>query len=263
MYIAYDAIFRLNVQTIIMEKVATTKFICEPFHSDFMGRLTLSVLGNHLLNCAGQHATDRGFGMARLNEEEHTWVLSRMTIEFEDLPKQYESFEIDTWVESVYRLFTDRNFQLRNKDGHTIGYARTVWAMIGMKSRKPIDLMSLYDGLILSYNYPENPCPIEKPSRIKVTAREPKDSFVAHYSDIDINGHVNSIRYIEHVMDLFSLDYLRSHKLYRFEIAYVSESYCGDKLNLFVSKEEDEIYSVEVRQAVTEIPVCRCKLFFK
>ncbi len=247
-----------------IEKVATSKFICEPFHSDFTGHLTLSVLGNHLLNCAGQHATDRGFGMARLNEEEHTWVLSRMTIEFDELPNQYETFEIDTWVESVYRLFTDRNFSLRNKDGRTIGYARTVWAMIGMKSRKPIDLMNLYDGLIPSYNYPENPCPIEKPSRIKVTAREPSGSFVAHYSDIDINGHVNSIRYIEHVMDLYSLDYLRSHPLHRFEIAYVSESYCGDKLNLFVDKEkEDEIYSVEVRQAVTEIPVCRCKLFFK
>ena len=43
----------------------------------------------------------------------------------------------------------------------------------------------------------------------------------------------------------------------------MSESFCGDKLHLFVSKDEDETYSVEVRQAVTEIPVCRCKLFFK
>ena len=215
-----------------MEKVATSHFICEPFHSDFSGHLTLSVLGNHLLNCAGQHASARGFGMARLNQEEHTWVLSRMAIEFDELPPQYEKFEIDTWVENVYRLFTDRNFAFRDSEGRTIVY-------------------------------PERECPIEKPGRIKVTAKEPSDSFVAHYSDIDINGHVNSVRYIEHVMDLFTIDYLRQHRLYRFEIAYVSESFCGDKLHLFVSKDEDETYSVEVRQAVTEIPVCRCKLFFK
>jgi len=248
---------------ITMKKVATFKFTCEPFHSDFLGHLTLSVLGNHLLNCAGQHATERGFGMARINEEKHTWVLSRMAIEFDELPNQYDSFEIDTWIESVYRLFTNRNFSLRDKDGRTIGFARTVWAMIGLKSRKPIDLMNLYDGVISSYNYPDNPCPIDKPGRIKVTTHEPSGSFVAHYSDIDINGHVNSIRYIEHVMDLFSLDHLRSHRLHRFEIAYVSESYFGDKLNLFMNKEEDLTYSVEVRQAVTEIPVCRCKLIFK
>ena len=31
-------------------------------HVDFTGKLTMGVLGNHLLNCAGFHAADRGFG---------------------------------------------------------------------------------------------------------------------------------------------------------------------------------------------------------
>ena len=45
-------------------KIGTYNFVAEPFHVDFTGRLTLGVLGNHLLNCAGFHATERGFGMA-------------------------------------------------------------------------------------------------------------------------------------------------------------------------------------------------------
>lgn len=246
----------------ILDKVATTCFVCEPFHSDFTGHLTLSVLGNHLLNCAGQHASARGFGIARLNEEEHTWVLSRMAIEFiDDVPSQYESFEIDTWVESVYRLFTDRNFSIRNQQGTTIGYARTTWAMIGMKSRKPIDLMSLYEGLVTTYVCPENPCPIEKSNRIKVTAKEPEYSYTARYSDIDINGHVNSIRYIEHVMDLYPLDFLRAHRMKRFEIAYVTESYCGETLGVFRDKESEYCDCVEIRHADGGI-VCRCRLVF-
>lgn len=247
-----------------MEKVETTHFVCEPFHADFTGRLTLSVLGNHLLNCAGQHASKRGFGIAHLNEEDHTWVLSRMAIEFEELPMQYETFEIDTWVESVYRLFTDRNFALRNQQGRTIGYMRTTWAMIGMQSRKPIDLTSLSDGAVVSYSCPEQPCPIEKTGRVKVTASEPLATFTAHYSDIDINGHVNSVRYIEHVMDLFQLDYLRQHPLHRFEIAYVNESYCNDQLAIYANpvsnSEQGDIWDVEVRKDT--LPICRCKLFF-
>ena len=240
-------------------KVQTTRFVCEPFHSDFTGHLTLSVLGNHLLNCAGEHAQARGFGMARLNEEEHTWVLSRMAIEMEEMPEQYETFEVDTWVESVYRLFTDRNFEVRNQEGRCIGYVRTVWAMIGMKSRKPIELMSLYDGMIVDYCYPEHPCPIEKPSRIKVTATEPVAHFTAHYSDIDINGHVNSIRYIEHVMDLYGLDYLREHRVKRFEIAYVTESYCGETLDIYVDHDDVSSDQVEVRHKDGSV-VCRCKV---
>ena len=41
-------------------KIGTYKFVAEPFHVDFTGRLTMGVLGNHLLNCAGFHASDRG-----------------------------------------------------------------------------------------------------------------------------------------------------------------------------------------------------------
>lgn len=252
----------INDTTGLQSKIATTGFVCEPFHADFTGRLTLSVLGNHLLNCAGQHASARGFGIARLNEEEHTWVLSRMAIELLDvMPMQYETFEVDTWVESVYRLFTDRNFALRNQQGSVIGYARTTWAMIGMQSRKPIDLTTLYDGLVADYVCPDNPCPIDKPSRIKVVADEPAGLFTARYSDIDINGHVNSIRYIEHVMDLYPLEFLREHRVRRFEIAYVTESYCGETLTLYRQNTAHLEDCVEVCHADGGA-VCRCRLVF-
>ena len=58
-------------------KVGTYRFVAEPFHCDFSGKLTMSVLGNHLLNCAGFHAADRGFGIATLNMRDsvfrHGW----------------------------------------------------------------------------------------------------------------------------------------------------------------------------------------------
>ena len=118
-------------------KIGTYGFVAEPFHVDFTGRLTMGVLGNHLLNCAGFHATERGFGIATLNEDNYTWVLSRLAIELDEMPYQYEDFSIQTWVENVYRLFTDRNFAIINKDGKKIGYARSVWAMISLNTRKP------------------------------------------------------------------------------------------------------------------------------
>ena len=67
-------------------KIGTYQFVAEPFHVDFNGRLTMGVLGNHLLNCAGFHASDRGFGIATLNEDNYTWVLSRLAIELDALP---------------------------------------------------------------------------------------------------------------------------------------------------------------------------------
>lgn len=243
------------------QKIGSYPFVAEPFHVDFSGRLTLGVLGNHLLNCAGFHATERDFGIATLNEENYTWVLSRLVIELDELPFQYEPFTIRTWVENVYRLFTDRNFSLTDKDGRTIGYARSVWAMISLKTRKPADLLSLHDGGIRNYICNE-PCPIERPSRIKVTATEPSASHKAVYSDIDINGHFNSVRYIEHILDLFPLEMYAEQRIRRFEIAYVAESHYGDELSFYVSESGEGIYEVEVRKNGDEA-VCRAKLVFE
>ena len=242
-------------------KIGTYQFVAEPFHVDFNGRLTMGVLGNHLLNCAGFHASDRGFGIATLNEDNYTWVLSRLAVELDEMPYQYEKFSVQTWVENVYRLFTDRNFAIIDKDGKKIGYARSVWAMINLNTRKPADLLALHGGSIVDYVCDE-PCPIEKPSRIKVTSDQPVATLTAKYSDIDINGHVNSIRYIEHILDLFPIELYQTKRIRRFEMAYVAESYFGDELSFFCDEANENEFHVEVKKNGSEV-VCRSKVMFE
>ncbi|WP_373721418.1 acyl-[acyl-carrier-protein] thioesterase, partial [Bacteroides heparinolyticus] len=193
-------------------------------------------------------------------EDNYTWVLSRLAIELDEMPYQYEEFSIQTWVENVYRLFTDRNFALIDKEGRKTGYARSVWAMISMNTRKPADLLTLHDGGIMDYICDE-PCPIGKPSRIKITSTEPVTSLIAKYSDIDINGHVNSIRYIEHILDLFPMEMYREKRIRRFEMAYVTESHYGDELNFFMDNAGNDMYDVEVKKNGGEV-VCRSKVIF-
>lgn len=249
------------------DKVGRYDFVAEPFHVDFTGRLLLGVLGNHLLNCAGFHATDRGFGMARLHESNYTWVLSRLAVELSDIPQQYETFSIETWVENVYRLFTDRNFTILDKSGKPLGYARSVWAMINLDTRKPADLLELHSGRIVDYIEAEKECPIEKPGRIKVNSPVPMRTLDTYYSDIDVNGHVNSIKYIEHILDLFPRETFETQRIARFEVAYVAESYLGDRLSFFRDDLGGGEYAVEVRKDIGgENPegetVCRSKIKF-
>lgn len=242
------------------EKVGTYGFVVDPFHADVTGRLTIGALGNHLLNCAGFHASERGFGMATLNENHYTWVLSRLAIELDDLPRQYGRFSINTWVENVYRLFTDRNFSLIDESGRVMGYARSVWAMISMETRKPADLLALHGGSITGYVCNE-PCPIEKPGRIKLEHPDQQADYCAKYSDIDINGHVNSIKYMEHILDLFPIEMFTEKRVRRFEMAYVAESHYGDTLTFFKESEGDDVYNIEVRKNNAET-VCRSKVMF-
>ena len=104
-------------------------------------------LGNHLLNAADKHASQRGFGMDRLLPIHKTWVLSRLTIEMQSMPRENEQFQVETWVESAMRYCTNRNFRILS--GDTIdGYGRSIWAMIDTENRQPQDILAINEGAI-------------------------------------------------------------------------------------------------------------------
>ncbi len=245
-------------------KIDTYPIYVEPFHVDFTGHMFLGVLGNHLLNAAGKHSQRRGWGIGALNETQHTWVLSRLCIEMEEMPCQYEHCEVKTWVESVMRLFTNRNFAILRPDGTPLGYARSVWAMIDIETRKPCDLLSLYDGDIVHYIVPEeeNICPIQGHGRFRCREPEWMRTIDTYYSDVDINGHINSIKYIEHILDLFPQERFERQRIHRFEIAYKAESYLGDRLSFYRQTASEDEIDIEVRKNDSEV-VCQAKICFK
>ena len=61
-------------------------------------------LGRTLLNAAEIHAKARGFGMYNVNSENSTWVLSRLCIEINEMPKVWDSVDINTWIDNIFRL---------------------------------------------------------------------------------------------------------------------------------------------------------------
>ncbi len=236
-----------------MDKIGHDRHVVDPFHTDFDGKLNYVTLGKHLLNSAENHASVRGFGMKNLNDANYTWVLSRLVIEMNEMPKVYEHFTLNTWIENIYRLFTNRNFSIIGDDGKVYGYARSIWAMINYADRQPVDLLQMHGDTMPEWFLPEEPCPIEKQGRVRPIADDKMvRKLTMRYSDIDLNGHVNSIKYIEHICDLLPLEKYRTSQLKRIEIAYMAETYVGDRLFFYINEREKDIYEVEVRKNATE-----------
>lgn len=250
-----------------MDKVGKYLFMAEPFHCDFSHRLFMSHLGNHLLNAADFHSNDRDFGMNYLNPIHKTWVLSRLAVEMEEMPLQYTKFFVETWIEGAMKYFTDRNFRVVGEDGRVFGYGRSVWAMIDTDTRQPQDILAIRDGAINEWIMTGKDCPIEKSSRVKMTADAPEVRTIdTGYSDVDVNGHVNSVKYIEHVLDLFDIKWHSTHRLQRFEIAYVAESHGGDKLSFYREQTAEGEYCVRIVKSpadgTKDVEVCRSKVKF-
>lgn len=251
----------------LLSKVGSYEFLVEPFHCDFSGHIFIGHLGNHLLNAADFHSNERGYGMDYLNTVHKTWVLSRFVIEMDEMPKAYDRIVVDTWVESVMRFFTSRNFAIRGRGGHVYGHGRSIWAMIDTATRQPVDIMQERDGLISAYIEDGKECPIEPFRRVKVSKDAPcKASVDTRYSDVDVNGHINSVKYIEHILDMWPLGWYREHRLKRIDIAYTAETYFGDRLHLAVEQRSDMECDVMVMKSgendAERREVCRCKLNF-
>lgn len=235
-------------------KVGRYGFLAEPFHCDFSKKLFMGHLGNHLLNAADFHSNDRDFGMNYLNPIHKTWVLSRLAIEMDDMPSAYEKFDVETWVDNAMRYFTNRNFRISSPDDKKVyGYGKSVWAMIDTRTRQPQNIMEIRDGEIERYIEKDKVCPIGPLSRVKM-GKDAKlvRSIDTHYSDVDVNGHINSVKYIEHVLDLFSLDWYKTHRIRRFDIAYVAESYCGDTLNFYMEEAGDDTFHIRIAKSNDE-----------
>ena len=251
-----------------MDKVGNYQFLAEPFHCDFSGRLFMGHLGNHMLNAADFHSTDRGFGMKYLLTIQRSWVLSRLAIEMEEMPLMYTKFNVETWVESAMRYFTSRNFRVVGEDGKVYGYGRSIWAMIDTESRQPTDIFAIDNGAINNWIVKDKECPIDKGGRVKMSDEaEFVGTNATHYNDVDINGHINSVKYIEHVLDLWDLAWYREHRIRRFEIAYVAEAHQGDKLSFYRESEADNEYCVRIVKTSDEttepVEVCRSKVVFE
>ena len=136
--------------------------------------------------------------------------------------------------------------------------------MIDTETRQPTDLFSIDNGAINNWIVADKECPIDKGGRVRISdSAQLVRTIDTHYNDVDINGHVNSVKYIEHVLDLWPLEWYKEHAVKRFEIAYVAEAHAGDQLSFYLESVDDSGSSFNVRIVRTDgTECCRSKVVF-
>jgi len=241
-----------------MEKIGSFDFRTESYLLDFQGHPSIAMIGNYLLHVASNHAASRGFGYEDMAEKRTAWVLSRLAIEMNQYPKMDEPIRVLTWVEDTKSLFTQRCFEIDDKNGLALGFARSIWAAIDVETRRPTPL----DVTRLSQYLCDRPCPIEKTAKIAIHDDAPiADTFKVCYSDIDINGHLNSVKYMEHLLDLFDLETFKTKEIRRFEISYIAEAYFGTKLTQHLLQVDENTYNMSISDS--EKTICRATVTWK
>ena len=70
-----------------------------------------------------------------------------------------------------------------------------------------------------------------------------KKKFNVRYSDIDSNGHVNNVNYVEWAIESVPLEVVKNFNIERIKIIFEKESIYGDEVNVSATliKEGDKL----------------------
>ena len=203
------------------------------------GELPLTLLMTRIIEVATLHANSWGVGYERLIRDNQVWVLSRVAIEMTEYPKVNTNYKLTTWIEDYNRHFSQRNMRLDDENGRPLGYVRTIWMVIDMNTRASVDIEKL--GYIRE-NVSDIPCPIEPQSRLRPIEQGHAVDYTFGYMDCDFNRHVNTVRYLSLLMNMFDMDCYDHYFIRRMELSFIRETHYGETAQ-FVIDDSDPMES--------------------
>ena len=231
----------------------TYDFRVEPQDVDFTLHATVTSMCNAILNTAGVDAQRNGLGVDVLTPKNRSWVLSRLAVEFDRLPEQYTYYKIRTWVNDDGRLVSLRNFILTDDEDNVFGRVASQWCMIDFARRTPVDLREIADVYLPLMS--EEPSPCDKPRKVRTAEPQSVCEHRVVYSDIDFNRHVNTMRYIDMMFDMFPIETFAEPRPFRLDIQFVKEARYGQTLIVGLERQDDlSLFEIKSDDGAT---VCR------
>uniref|UniRef100_W0HJY0 Acyl-[acyl-carrier-protein] hydrolase n=1 Tax=Lindera communis TaxID=155291 RepID=W0HJY0_9MAGN len=197
---------------------------------------SIETLMNHLQETALNHVRSAGllgdgFGATpEMSRRDLIWVVTRMQVLVDRYPAWGDIVEVETWVGASGKNGMRREWLVRDSQtGEILTRATSVWVMMNKRTRRLSKIPEEVRGEIGPY-FMEDVAIVEEDSR-KVqklnenTADSVRRGLTPRWSDLDVNQHVNNVKYIGWILESAPGSILESHELSCMTLEYRRE--CG------------------------------------
>lgn len=226
-----------------MEKIFTQDYCVRHNETDYSGKLSLPALGDCLLDVAGHHAIDIKFGIDSLQHQGLTWVISGLKFNIYRMPAINSLFKIKTYVSGFSRIATQRDFVVYDDNGK-IAEASSEWLVLNMEKRRPVFISDLFPQLG-DVCLTDSPLPRYKHLRTFEAPVSAQETRRVAYSDIDINRHLYSMRYLQMALDTFDIEYIAKHTISSVDVNFISEVLYGQTVDV-VRHGDGDVHGMEM-----------------
>lgn len=218
------------------------------------GYLKYTDLCNLLQLTAGDHAEIGGISFTDMQAFHQAWVMSRMRIEIDSLPKWKDIVTVKTWIVSLENSRSVRALEM-HLNGKKIVGCETFWAVFNTKLRRP-EALALphehFEKFGETFSTTERVKKIDFPKEMKIV-----NERKVVLSDLDIVNHVNNVKYLEWCLDLVDYKAILKQNLKSFDMNFMKELTLNDivsieeistaeKSNYSISKEGKACFGLEI-----------------
>ncbi len=203
------------------------------------GVLKYTDLCNLLQLTAATHSEVGGISFSDMQAFHQAWVLSKMRVEINRLPKWKEVVTVKTWVQSLESSRSTRCLELYLGDEKLVG-CETFWAVFSTQSRRPEALALPHEHF---EKYPNDKATeksfskIAIPNELKVVS---KRNILL--SDLDIVNHANSVKYLEWCLDALDSGVVLQQRIKSFEMNYLKEVSLSDEITI---AKKDAVFTID------------------
>lgn len=212
--------------------IFTDYYTLEMRDVDFNRDLKLSALFSLMQEAAISGSNALGIGVETIQTVHNvTWVLLKINVIINRMPKLHERLKIETWLQEPKALLFDRDFLIFDEKDEIIVQATSIWGIIDLSTRM------IKRSRTIAINYPNVRTKRAHyiPFQIIKAEREIELAYrrVIGYSDIDFNGHLNNSKYIEFIMDCFTVENHKQYEVAEIEVHFINELLPGDNIALY------------------------------
>ncbi len=200
-------------------------------------RLKNKAILRYFENAASKHSDFVKNGVNNIIDTGISWVLLEWKMQVLERPKYGDVFEIHTWVRNSSKLYSYRDFELY-VNGQKRVNGSSKWLLVDINTLRP---KKITEELVCGYAPEQDKNVFGMPEFEKFTelsAYAQKMPYPIRKSDIDINGHVHNLNYLDMAYEILP---------YEKEFDYVGICYkkgikYGDEVNILCTETDGNAY---------------------
>ncbi|HDQ44621.1 MAG TPA: hypothetical protein ENN17_03855 [bacterium] len=198
------------------------------YEVDREGHVTAPHLCRYLQETAYYHAEHLGVGHSVLSASGRAWMLLGLAIRMDRYPRWHDTITVRTWPSARDRIYYHRDFRFFLED-EPVGIATTKWITVDIAKHRPCrtDL-----DFHIPYERMEKVWPDAFDHLRTPETEDIRRTVEAGYLDLDVNAHVNNIRFMEWILDGFSADFHQTRMLMELAIRFQAEAVFGDRIHI-------------------------------